>query len=219
MDRSPWHAGEKQLQVHVGIAERMEVLGRKVIRREMPDQHRTFYEQLPFMLYGAVDADGNPWASILEGPPGFAHSPTPGALQFSSLPGADDPAQLTDGSAIGLLGIELHTRRRNRLNGRVGAMTASGFDVAVEQSFGNCPQYIQLRQFRSVPLAEPSTRIAQHLNGLDEAAKSLIAGADTFFVASYVDVDGQRSVDVSHRGGQAGFVPVSYTHLTLPTKA
>ncbi|SEC22799.1 hypothetical protein SAMN04490185_1052 [Pseudomonas frederiksbergensis] len=216
MDRSPWHAGEKQLQVHVGIAERMEVLGRKVIRREMPDQHRTFYEQLPFMLYGAVDADGNPWASILEGPPGFAHSPTPGALQFSSLPGADDPAQLTEGAAIGLLGIELHTRRRNRLNGRVGAMTASGFDVAVEQSFGNCPQYIQLRQFRSVPLAEPSTRIAQHLNGLDEAAKSLIAGADTFFVASYVDVDGQRSVDVSHRGGQAGFVQVEGNRLTIP---
>ena len=216
MDRSPWHAGEKQLQVHVGIAERMEVLGRKVIRREMPDQHRTFYEQLPFMLYGAVDADGNPWASILEGPPGFAHSPTPGALQFSSLPGADDPAQLTEGAAIGLLGIELHTRRRNRLNGRVGAMTASGFDVAVEQSFGNCPQYIQLRQFRSVPLAEPSTRIAQRLNGLDEAAKSLIAGADTFFVASYVDVDGQRSVDVSHRGGQAGFVQVEGNRLTIP---
>lgn len=216
MDRSPWHAGEKQLQAHVGIAERMEVLGRKVIRREMPDQHRTFYEQLPFMLYGAVDADGNPWASILEGPPGFAHSPTPGALQFRSLPGADDPAQLTEGAAIGLLGIELHTRRRNRLNGRVGAMTASGFDVAVEQSFGNCPQYIQLRQFRSVPLADPSTRIAQHLNGLDEAAKTLIAGADTFFVASYVDVDGQRSVDVSHRGGQAGFVQVEGNRLTIP---
>ena len=216
MDRSPWHAGEKQLQAHVGIAERMEVLGRKVIRREMPDQHRTFYEQLPFMLYGAVDADGNPWASILEGSPGFAHSPTPGALQFSSLPGADDPAQLTEGAAIGLLGIELHTRRRNRLNGRVGAMTASGFDVAVEQSFGNCPQYIQLRQFRSVPLADPSTRIAHHFNELDEAAKTLIAGADTFFVASYVDVDGKRSVDVSHRGGQAGFVQVEGNRLTIP---
>jgi uncharacterized protein len=216
VDRSPWHAGEKQLQAHVGIAERMEVLGRKVIRSEMPDQHRTFYEQLPFMLYGAVDADGNPWASILEGPPGFAHSPEPGALQFRSLPGADDPAQLTEGAAIGLLGIELHTRRRNRLNGRVGAVKESGFDVAVEQSFGNCPQYIQLRQFRSVPLADPSTRIAQHLNGLDDAAKTLITGADTFFVASYVDVDGQRSVDVSHRGGQAGFVQVEGNRLTIP---
>ncbi|MBV4464632.1 pyridoxamine 5'-phosphate oxidase family protein [Pseudomonas sp. SWRI79] len=216
MERSPWHAGEKQLQAHVGVVERMDALGRRVIRSEMPDQHRAFYQQLPFMLYGAVDADGNPWASILEGAPGFAHSPEPTLLQFGSLPGSDDPAQLQEGAAIGLLGIELHTRRRNRLNGRVGAVTASGFEVKVEQSFGNCPQYIQLRQFRSVPLADPATRIAQHLNGLDDAAKAMITGADTFFVASYVDVDGQRSVDVSHRGGQAGFVHVEGNRLTIP---
>ncbi|MHC8323146.1 2Fe-2S iron-sulfur cluster-binding protein [Pseudomonas sp. GB2N2] len=216
MDRSPWHAGEKEMQAHVGVAERMEALGRRVVRTEMPDQHRKFYGQLPFMLYGAVDAEGKPWASVLEGPPGFAHSPEPGALQFSSLPAADDPAQVTDGAAIGLLGIELHTRRRNRLNGRVGAVTAEGFEVAVEQSFGNCPQYIQLRQFRSVPLADPATRIAQHMNSLDDAARAMIVGADTLFVASYVDVEGQRAVDVSHRGGQAGFVQVEGNRLTIP---
>jgi ferredoxin-NADP reductase/predicted pyridoxine 5'-phosphate oxidase superfamily flavin-nucleotide-binding protein len=216
MDRSPWHAGEKQLQAHVGVAERMEAFGRRVIRTEMPDQHRTFYQQLPFMLYGAVDAEGNPWASILEGEPGFAHSPAPGALQLNSLPGADDPAQLTDDAAIGLLGIELHTRRRNRINGRINTLSASGFGVTVEQSFGNCPQYIQLRQFRSVPLADPSTRIVLHLDGLDDAATAMISTADTFFVASYVDVDGQRSVDVSHRGGQSGFVQVEGNRLTIP---
>lgn len=216
MDRSPWHAGEIQLQAHVGVAERMEIFGRKVIRSEMPDQHRTFYQQLPFMLYGAVDADGHPWASILEGQPGFAHSPEPGLLQFRSLPAFDDPAQLSDGSAIGLLGIELHTRRRNRINGHVRAMTTGGFAVTVDQSFGNCPQYIQLRQFHSVPLADPSTRVAQHFSGLDDAAKAMIAEADTFFVASYVDVDGERSVDVSHRGGQSGFVHVEGNRLTIP---
>jgi len=216
MDRSPWHAGERQLQAHVGVAERMEAFGRKVIRREMPDQHRTFYQQLPFMLYGAVDAQGNPWASILEGPPGFARSPAPGTLHFDTVPASDDPAQLKPGAAIGLLGIELHTRRRNRINGRIHAMTGDGFDVTVDQSFGNCPQYIQLRQFRSVPLADPAMRTAEHLNGLDDAAKAMITNADTFFVASYVDVDGERSVDVSHRGGQAGFVQVQGNLLTIP---
>lgn len=216
MDRSPWHAGEKQLQTHVGVHERMEVLGRRVIRSEMPDQHRTFYQQLPFMLFGAVDANGHPWASVLEGEPGFAHSPEPGLLQLSSLPAADDPAQLSDGAAIGLLGIELHTRRRNRINGRIGGLSASGFAVTVDQSYGNCPQYIQLRQFRTVPLADPATRIAQHLTELDDAAKAVIAEADTFFVASYVDVEGERSVDVSHRGGQAGFVQVEGNRLTIP---
>jgi ferredoxin-NADP reductase/predicted pyridoxine 5'-phosphate oxidase superfamily flavin-nucleotide-binding protein len=216
MDRSPWHAGEKELQAHVGVAERMEVLGRRVIRDFMPDQHRSFYEQLPFMLYGAVDNSGSPWASVLEGNAGFVHSPDPLLLQFNSLPAADDPAQLSDGAAIGLLGIELHTRRRNRINGRVEALSASGFGVTVQQSYGNCPQYIQLRQFRSVPLTDPSTRPAQHFNGLDDVARAMIAEADTFFVASYVDVDGERSVDVSHRGGQAGFVRVEGNRLTIP---
>lgn len=216
MDRSPWHVGEKQLQAHVGVDERMEVLGRRVIRSEMPDQHRTFYQQLPFMLYGAVDAEGHPWASVLEGEPGFANSPEPGQLHFSSLPAGDDPAQLSDGAAIGLLGIELHTRRRNRINGRVGGLSANGFAVTVDQSYGNCPQYIQLRQFRTVPLADPTTRPPQYLNELDDAAKAVIAQADTFFVASYVDVEGERSVDVSHRGGQAGFVQVEGNRLTIP---
>lgn len=216
MERSPWHAGERQLQVQVGVAERMEAFGRKVIRTWMPDQHRQFYEQLPFMLFGAVDADGRPWASVLEGEPGFAHSPEPTQLHFDSLPATDDPAQLQAGAAIGLLGIELHTRRRNRLNGHIGNLGSSGFDLTVDQSFGNCPQYIQLRQFQRVPLTDPQTRRAEHFDGLDDAAVALIETADTFFVASYVDVDGERSVDVSHRGGQAGFVRVEGNRLTIP---
>lgn len=216
MERSPWHAGEQQLQAHVGVAERMEAFGRKVIRSWMPDQHREFYRQLPFMLLGAVDAQGRPWASVLEGEPGFADSPDPEHLHFTGRPAADDPAQLRNGEPIGLLGIELHTRRRNRLNGHVANLTADGFELSVDQAFGNCPQYIQLRQFQRVPLSDPQTRPAQHLNSLDEAACALIAGADTFFVASYVDVDGQRSVDVSHRGGQPGFVRIEGNRLTIP---
>jgi ferredoxin-NADP reductase/predicted pyridoxine 5'-phosphate oxidase superfamily flavin-nucleotide-binding protein len=216
MERSPWHAGEQQLQAHVGVAERMEGFGRKVIRTWMPDQHREFYQQLPFLLYGAVDAQGRPWASVLEGAPGFAHSPDPEHLNFASQVASDDPAQLRNGEPIGLLGIELHTRRRNRLNGHVGNLNAQGFAVSVDQAFGNCPQYIQLRQFQRVPLTDPQTRPAEHLNALDDAATALIAGADTFFVASYVDVDGQRAVDVSHRGGQAGFVRVDGNRLTIP---
>ncbi|MGF6671186.1 pyridoxamine 5'-phosphate oxidase family protein [Pseudomonas monsensis] len=216
MERSPWHAGERQLQEKVGVAERMEAFGRKVIRTWMPDQHREFYQQLPFMLFGAVDADGRPWASVLEGAPGFARSPDPQHLRFSSLPAADDPAQLADGEPVGLLGIELHTRRRNRLNGHVANLAPDGFELTVDQAFGNCPQYIQLRQFQRVPLADPASRPARHLAALDDAAVALIASADTFFVASYVDTDGQRAVDVSHRGGQPGFVRVEGNRLTIP---
>lgn len=217
---SPWHAGEKQLQERAGVAERMEVFGRRVIRDHMPEQHRLFYPQLPFILFGAVDAEGRPWASIFAGPPGFAQAPDPRLLQLHSPLQSDDPAAqaLTKGAAIGLLGIELHSRRRNRLNGHVLARDNAHLSIAVEHAFGNCPQYIQQRQFHVNPTRAPSARpVAARRSGLDEAARTLIAQADTFFVASYVEhADGSRSVDVSHRGGQAGFVKVEGDSLTIP---
>ena len=99
---SPWHAGEKQLQERVGVAERMEEFGRRVIRDHMPDQHRDFYRQLPFVLLGSVGADGRPWASIVEGPIGFAHSPEPRLLRLDTGLSNADPASsaLSAGAAV-----------------------------------------------------------------------------------------------------------------------
>lgn len=218
----PWHAGERQLQDHAGVAARMAQIGPKVIRDYMPDQHRDFFAQLPFLVAGAVDGQGDPWAGVLEGEPGFAVSPDPRTLRVTAMPDVDDPlrAGLGPGQAVGLLGIELHTRRRNRMNGRIAGWDGKRFDVGVAQSFGNCPQYIQSRDFYLS--RAPSMRFAAALPeraGLDDAARALIAASDTFFVASYVDRDesaGGRGVDVSHRGGKPGFVRVDGDVLTIP---
>jgi predicted pyridoxine 5'-phosphate oxidase superfamily flavin-nucleotide-binding protein len=167
-------------------------------------------------MLGVVDAHGMPWATMIEGAPGFAHSPDPHTLQIDSLPGISDPARsgLRPGAAVGLLGIDLDTRRRNRLNGRVAALDHDGFAVDVVQSFGNCPKYIQLRPVDGV--ARKPGQVAERTNRLDDAAHTMIRNADTFFVASYVDIDGERSVDVSHRGGNRGFVRVEGNVLTIP---
>src|SRR5262249_13060279 len=111
------------------------------------------------------------------------------------------------------------TRRRNRLNGLVQRQDDGAFDVVVDQSYGNCPQYIQLRQFRFVRSpAEPASAAPRFLDRLDDRARAMIAQADTFFVASYVDrEDGRRQVDVSHRGGKPGFVRIGEDgELTIP---
>lgn len=216
---SPWHAGEKTLQEKAGVAERMEAFGQKVICDYMPDQHRIFYQQLPFMVAASVDAQGRPWATLLEGPQGFVSSPDPRQLLIDTTLPADDPATpgLAAGQAVGLLGIELHTRRRNRLNGQIRQAAAGQLQVIVEQSFGNCPQYIQLREYTHVE--EPAQGRVDAAS-LDGRATSMIQAADTFFVASYVEhEEGLRSVDVSHRGGRPGFVKVEGNRLTIPDYA
>ncbi|MDY0831292.1 pyridoxamine 5'-phosphate oxidase family protein [Pseudomonas sp. SED1] len=219
---SPWHAGERQLQQSAGVAERMEVIGAKVIRDHLPEQHRAFYELLPYLVVGAVDDQGLAWATLLEGAPGFVYSPDPYSLRIDSLPAVDDPARagLKKGAAVGLLGIDLNTRRRNRMNGVVGTAGADGFAVDVVHTFGNCPKYIQLRAVDPGVRGQRSAEGAvQRANSLDESARALIRSADTFFVASYVDLEGdaaKRSVDVSHRGGDRGFVRVDGDVLTIP---
>lgn len=216
IEQSPWHAGERHIQEAVGVADRMAVVGPKVIRDHLPEQHRDFYPLLPYLVLGAVDEQGIPWATMIEGSPGFAHSPDPQTLQIDSLPSATDPARnaLREGAAVGLLGIDLNTRRRNRMNGRVGALDHDGFSVDVVHTFGNCPKYIQLRPVDGIA-RKPGTAV-ERFNDLDAAAQTLIRNADTLFVASYVEVDAQRSVDVSHRGGNTGFVRVEGNVLTIP---
>ncbi|MDQ7986004.1 pyridoxamine 5'-phosphate oxidase family protein [Pseudomonas sp. G34] len=214
-----WHPGETFIQEKLGVAERMAAVGKRVVRDFMPDQHRDFYAQLPFIVLGSVDGQGDAWAGMLEGPAGFMASPTPTVLDIAARPHAADPVAqgMGEGKALGLLGIELHSRRRNRMNGVVAAGT-QGLRVNVEQSFGNCPRYIQQRDFTFArDPAAPFAGEVEQLPALDAAARVLIEGADTFFVATYADVEGQRQVDVSHRGGNSGFVRVAADGtLTIP---
>ncbi|WP_313599585.1 pyridoxamine 5'-phosphate oxidase family protein [Pseudomonas sp.] len=219
LEQSPWHAGERQMQQSAGVAERMAVIGPKVIRDHLPEQHRDFYPLLPYLVLGVVDGQGTPWATLVEGAPGFVHSPDPQRLQIDSLPAATDPARagLHQGASVGVLGIDLNTRRRNRMNGRLGALDPDGFSVDVVHTFGNCPKYIQLRPVEGV--ARKPGNAVERSNHLDAAAQHLIRSADTFFVATYVDTDGARAVDVSHRGGNTGFVRVEGNVLTIPDYA
>ncbi len=222
MDGDAFHEGEAALQQRTGVRERLAEIGPLVIRDHMPNQHREFFAQLPFLVVGTVDGQGQPWASVLAGPAGFVTSPDPQRLDVAALPHPGDPAvdNLWNNASIGLLGIEPHTRRRNRMNGRVGQRGEHGFSVEVEQSFGNCPKYIQARRPEFVGAAPPLP--AQRLQALDEPARALIGGADTFFIATAHPQAGREherafGVDVSHRGGKPGFVRVDAGGaLTVP---
>ncbi|RZM79720.1 pyridoxamine 5'-phosphate oxidase family protein [Leptolyngbya iicbica] len=218
---SPFHSGEQAIQAKLGARDRMEVLGRRMIRDFLPEQHQQFYAQLSYFLVGTVDREGQPWASILVGEPGFITATSDRTLHIAAQPLFGDPLSetLTVGADIGFLGIELHTRRRNRINGIVSAITSDGFEVAVGQTFGNCPKYIQARQFDLQGFEPAAAKPLQTLRALGETERAAIAAADTFFIATaYLDAAAgvAKGVDVSHRGGKPGFVRVDGDTLTVP---
>jgi uncharacterized protein len=206
LDRAQFHVGEQAAQARAGMAPRA-----PAIHECMLDQYRQFFATLPFIVAATIDKDGWPVATILAGPPGFTSSPDAKALRIAALPDRDDPAApwLKPGAPIGLLGIDLATRRRCRANGAI-TDAERGLLVSVKQSFWNCPQYIHIREI------ETSRAVAQApeaMDRLDPAARDAIVAADTLFVATS---GGAEGVDISHRGGKPGFVRVDQDTLTIP---
>ena len=220
--QSPFHSGEQDVQSRLGVRD-IEDWARKVVRDYLPEGHQAFHTALPFLVIAARDSQGRPWATLLTGPEGFVTSPDPRSLVIESQPVPGDGLEeaLVAGADIGILGIELATRRRNRVNGRIVDNGSGAVSFSVEQSFGNCPQYIRERAWRRVedgPAGNPVR--GTHLT---PTQREWIASADTFFIASGYRADGESStfgMDASHRGGDRGFVRISSeTRLEFPDYA
>lgn len=215
LDDAPFHAGEIAVQTQAGVREKAEIGGRRGIRRYLPEQHRQFFEQLPFVVLGGIDGGGQPWATLRVGEPGFMSSPDATTLRIAgeTLPGDPLADAWHAGALLGGLGIEPPTRRRNRVNGIVTADDGGVLTVQVRQSFGNCAKYIQSRTPTRIAAEAMSAAPAPERRAatLDAADRALIAQSDTYFVATRSTLDDlgpSQGVDVSHRGGLPGFVRI-----------
>ena len=247
----PFHEGEIQLQKATGTHKSVMTYAPRFIRPFMPQQHVDFYENQPFLIAAARDTTGSLWATLLTHPTGenrLTTSPDPRTLHIAGAPVRGDALAgdaLQPGTDVGLLGIEFATKRRNRVNGRITQVktninTNSTDDSSigpslvfeVDQSFGNCPQYITPRQWWT---AEP-----QHQNDAEaEEDKNTgtcdiprrrfpskltldqmktVQNANTIFVATGYRGEGEDpryGNDASHRGGPAGFLMVQEDAQTI----
>ena len=123
---------------------------------------------------------------------------------------------LTHDPRIGILVIDLRSRARLRINGRVRFAEEHQLHVDVEQAYPNCPQYIQRRNYRPTPTGqiEPDAVTG---SGLNDEQQAWITDTDTMFVASEHPAGG---VDASHRGGNSGFIQVlASNRLRIPDYA
>jgi predicted pyridoxine 5'-phosphate oxidase superfamily flavin-nucleotide-binding protein len=221
---TPFHDGELELQERAGWRDRLAKGAPRFIRDCMTDQHREFFAQLPFVAVGMLDGAGNPWAGVLAGKPGFMSTPDERHLDIRASFAAENPLApvVRPAANIGLLGIEFHTRRRNRANGVVEIGPPGVLRVRVNQSYGNCPQYIATRDLEFEPAVQPDPADTEQA-ALSLRAIQLIRASRTLFIASAARQDAgdhREACDVSHRGGDPGFVEVEdregHSRLWIP---
>jgi predicted pyridoxine 5'-phosphate oxidase superfamily flavin-nucleotide-binding protein len=216
-DKNSFHSGERAVQECAGeaaIAERnVTVLTDTVIAGARPFIAKQFMAVL-----SSIDASGAVWASVLFGKPGFLHTDT-GRTIAIDVPEKErdrsDPVweNIEHHADMGMLFIELGSRRRYRVNGTVQRLDAQGAEVAIREAYPNCPKYIQRRHLRQ--MGEPRVPVSTaHGTVLRGSVATIVSEADTVFVASR---HAESGADASHRGGTAGFIKVvDETTLRIP---
>ena len=200
-----FHEGERAVQDRAGVASiASRVAGS--IHVEVPPPARSFVLEQPFAVLATRTPDGRVWASLVHGAPGFLSAPSDWVIEIDTKPVAGDPlaASLVAGVPLGALVIDLATRRRMRVNGRVDR-PGMPIRVTVGEVFANCPKYIQRRTLVVDDALDPRPAIASLTDALTSAQRERITCADTFFIASG---HAERGLDASHRGGAPGFVEV-----------
>ena len=207
---SPYHAGELLVQEHVGVLSEG-ASNSRVIQDSILKGALRFLNQQGMAVLGSLDQDRNVWASVLMGQPGFMKAGDERTVTFDRTTMVHNPHDpfwdnISRHPEVGMLAIELASRRRLRVNGTITRMSDDLLQLHVEESYPNCPKYIQRRQITTLGNGtDPFPLILERGEILGSNQQALITQADTFFVAS---AHPERGVDASHRGGNSGFVTV-----------
>jgi hypothetical protein len=201
-----FHPGEIAVQIRAGVREEAERLC-SVVGSIIKPVAQEFLRTQHLAIASTVDANGSVWASLLTGDPGFIQVLSDRTVQIDSLPVVGDPLHqnLSHHPQIGLLVIDLTTRRRLRLNGQVERLAQQSIIVEIQQAFFNCPKYIQTRHLETTVAQSTSQPKLYTRETLNQADRHWIITADTFFIATFHRESG---ADASHRGGFPGFVQV-----------
>lgn len=201
-----YHPGERAVQQRAGETAIADLNG-AVMASTILAGARPFIGKQSMAVLASVDGHGAAWSSVLYGQPGFVHADVPSVVTFdvpSARRAASDPFwnNICSRRDIGMLFIELGSRRRYRINGAVTRLDGRGFEVTVREAYPNCPRFIQRRLLKSVLEDSGQDGVATGA-AIAGGVATLIRAADTLFLASY---NPETGADASHRGGNPGFI-------------
>jgi len=206
---NPFHEGELKAQKLAGETAEAES-NSAMIDGEIMAGALNFIRAQEMAVVGSRDAKGRRWASFLFGGRGFLQPLDRKTIRIELNPAQtdlDDPLwkNIESDAHIGLLVIELATRRRLRINGQIRKV-GDALELDVQESYPNCPKYITRRQvvIGAIPAGAPK---GEQVRGdrLREQQEKIIQRADTLFMATGHP---ERGADASHRGGKPGFIQV-----------
>ena len=213
----PYHEGEWEVQKRVGVEKIAESTGR-VISDRIPNGALKFVDKQPMVIVSSQDDEKNIWTSMLVGKPDFltAVDEQNIKIELTAIVSSKlDPfwENIRKCPKIGMLFIELATRRRLRVNGTVSIFDKH-LNISVEQAYPNCPKYIQRREIEVDGTDGNRSDSKMKGTSLTNNLNAWIEHSDTFFVGSS---DGKDNLDASHRGGNPGFIQiVNDTTLKIP---
>lgn len=205
-----FHEGEIKMQELTGekeIGDRNgQMVGKLIPRGALP-----FIEKQRFMLLTTLDDQGHHWVTPLFGEPGFVKACSQDQVQLKtdsikSIPHENWEERIQSRPEVGILFIDLETRKRLRVNGRFRKIQDGLYRLEVIEAYPNCPKYITRRMVRSHDEnTDDSTEGKTGEGSLPDDLIQLIKDSDTLFVGSS---NPNRGVDASHRGGNPGFVEI-----------
>ena len=200
---SAWHEGELAVQRRVGVGE----VSARGIRSYIPEALLDFLNEPRLIVFASVDSEQRTWASLRVAEPGFLRvlDPLTLASEPANVDGDSLLKNLQDNPNVGMLIVDLATRRRVRINGEAEVLPDDGMRIHARQVYGNCPQYIQLRVKHPEPSSAKMPSLLSRAASLSAAQQEWIGRADTLFIAS---AHPDRGADASHRGGNPGFIKV-----------
>ncbi len=200
-----YHSGELAVQMRAGVQAEADRLGKSIGSIIQPTA-QNFLRHQRLAIASSVETSGKVWASLLTGEPGFLQAMDEQTVWINTTPVKSDPLieNLLASNEIGLLVIELATRRRLRVNGKA-QVQPNGIYVHTKQVYFNCPKYIQVRHLDTEITLLNQVHQIQRAETLTSQQQQWMDEADTFFIASFHPESG---ADASHRGGNPGFVKV-----------
>ena len=218
-EQSLFHPGELAVQAlanEADIAQRNAI----VVSKHIIKGALSFIGQQSMTVISSTDENNQIWTSVLLGEPGFIKARDDQHILIDRKKIIQQPKDplwrnIEKNSQVGLVIIELSTRRRLRVNGNIKVLASGEYEVTVAQAYPNCPKYIQRRQpHLSKSVLTYNTPLPLLGSELTSEQLALITRSDSFFVGSGVV---EHHNDASYRGGDPGFVSiVNNRQLLIP---